>query len=190
MKKASFTFKENKREHEVSTWTHTISRKKKSEYEITNAWPWHQLLGQHKKDYFGLPWRRRQLSVWHNSSVCPHAQSCCGVWGFVSIDVSFILSFIPSLSHLLSLLKHSSKISESWPSGKHHGQFHCSYLFNGATNMYSKNVLSVRHPTAIRAEKNSSEINMWTIKNQWANVGLKGLGIDWGFTGDYLWSTA
>lgn len=149
MKKAKLSPSRKIKENMKSILEHTqYQKKKKAEYEITNAWPWHQLLGQHQKDYFGLPWRRGQLSVWHNSSVCPHAQCCCGAWDFMSIDVSFILSFIPSLSHLVSLPKHSSKISESLPSGKHHGQFRCSYLFMEHQTCRAKESLVCKKPNS------------------------------------------
>ena len=67
-KSKSLTFKENKREHELYTWTHTIQKKKKKKERkkkrLSLGLQMYDLdihcSGSIKKDYFHLCWWRRQ----------------------------------------------------------------------------------------------------------------------------------
>ena len=106
MKKSkSLTFKENKREHELYTWTHTIQKKKKTEPGIANVWPWHPLFRQQeKKGLFSsdLVEEAAQCIRWFLNPSPSIAWP--GTLKPMIRNASFIYSFVSSLSHLLSPL--------------------------------------------------------------------------------------
>jgi len=118
MKKSkSLTFKENKREHELYTWTHTIQKKKRLSLGLQMYDLDIHCSGSRKKGLFSpdLVDEAAQCIRWFLNPSPSTAWP--GTLKPIIRNTSFIYSFVNSLSHLLSPLIYSSTnlFSSSYP---------------------------------------------------------------------------
>ena len=118
MKKSkSLTFKENKREHELYTWTHTIQKKKDWAWDCKCMTLTSIVQAAEKKGLFSpdLVDEAAQCIRWFLNPSPSTAWP--GTLKPIIRNTSFIYSFVNSLSHLLSPLIYSSTnlFSSSYP---------------------------------------------------------------------------